>query len=187
MSRLLVRNFIVSVAGLLSACANPAYRDATLDTVVVADFVTTFGDSSKVAVFVLDRVENQRSDAVVMFDHKCAGARIQHVVRDTITLLSNGHALRAFTLDYVRDGHVWSSSHMSFSGRWSKNVRGDVQYYSAAPSVVLNLTSNEGPATPMEMWLRLGDGVLTSMAAMGGSCPGSANDARDREMTYSRK
>ena len=95
MSRLLVRNVAVSIAGLLSACANPAYRDATLDTVVSADFVTTFGDSSKVAVFVLDRVENQRSDAVVMFDHKCAGARILRGERDQ---QGRVHALSTLTI-----------------------------------------------------------------------------------------
>jgi hypothetical protein len=176
--------YAVLVAGLVWGCSSSTHRDASPE-IDAAEFARTFGGSQ--AMFVLDRVEDQRSDAVVLFDHTCAGERIQHIVRDTITLLADGHATRAFTLEFVRDGHVWNSSHLSFSGTWSANARRDVFYYSQGSSVVLEMTSDTPLASHMEMWLRIGDGGLTSLAAMGGSCPGSPNDGREREMTYSRR
>ena len=134
------------------------------------------------ATFVLARAEAQTAEPIVTVDLTCAGVRIQHTVRDTITLWSDGRARVATAIAMLRNDTTTTSWHGVATGRWVRNTRSDVYYYSGAPSVVMTL-QYPGQATA-ESWLReAGDGAVTRLAPMGGSC-GTGSNGREAEWTY---
>jgi hypothetical protein len=137
------------------------------------------------ATFVLARAEAQTAEPIVTVDLTCAGVRYQHTVRDTITLWSDGRARVATAIAMLRNDTTTTSWHAVATGRWVRNTRSDVYYYSDAPSLVLTLQYPGQSAA--ESWLReAGDAAVTRLAAMGGSC-GTGSNGREAVWTYTRR
>ena len=137
------------------------------------------------ATFVLARAEDQTTEPIVTVDVTCAGVRIQHTVRDTITLWSDGRARVATATAMLRNGTTTSSWIVAATGRWVRNTRSDVSYYSDASSVVL--TVQYSAQSTGELWLRdAGIAAVTRLGQMGGSC-GGGSTAREAEWTYTRR
>jgi hypothetical protein len=180
--RPLVALSLASVVG----CATGSEPGTTAPSTTSAEFARSLGGAP--AVFVLDRVEDQAAAPIVTFDHTCQGQRYQHRIFDTITVWPSGRAQRAFTFESLTNGVVRDASHLRFVGSWSVLTRRDYYYFSERPSLVLNVASSGERASSMEMLVRIADeGTLTTLQAVGGSCPGSANDAREVEAAYSRR
>ena len=173
----------MSLMLLAAACAGPSDPAAQDDEELPALV------SSVPQVFVLGVAEGVAAEPVVTFDHTCQGVRYVHAVRDSIILNPDGTAIRSFVLDRFADGRVLESSPMVAKGRWSRmtNTR-NVYYFREAPSILLWLTPENSRVPAYSMPLRLdGDDALTNMSPMGGSCPGSPNDARNAQFRYTRR
>lgn len=175
----------LALLSLLAACGQVADPYAEGPGSIPAEFTRALAAGP--ATYVLTAVEEQRGEQIVIFDHQCDGTRFRTVVRDSITLLADGTARRAFVIDHLTNDSTRMSSAMEQTGRWEPLRRRNYHYYSDGPSIVVSLSS---PRMPMagELLLRLdGAHAVTTLAALGGSCPGSPNDAREGEFRYTRR
>ena len=181
MRRTLVLSFLI----LSGACSSPsdpvtAKEDGATPAALVASFPQ---------VFVLGAADGIAAEPVTTFDHTCQGIRYVHTVRDSVVLNPDGTALRSVRLDRAADRSPLDSSIMIARGSWRRitNTR-NMYYFNQAPSIELTLTWDNSRVPTYTMPLRLdGSNELSYMGAMGGSCPGSANDARDAKFSYTRR
>ena len=174
------------VPSLLVACASATRPDAD-PSIGQASFTRSLGDGP--AVFVLDHVETQTSDPITLFDHVCQGTQYQTVLRDTLMLWPDGRARRAFELDQLTNGATRSSDYLSLSGHWTPFTRANEYYFSDGPSITLSVAPDSpGQGKPYAMNLRIvANNSLATLSALGGSCPGSANDGHEAQFTFTRR
>jgi hypothetical protein len=173
---------LLSAALALAACESPSAPEVTAEAAAVTALRTA--DQT----FVLSSAENQRSAPIVTLDLRCPTGRIQSQIRDSIFLRADGSARRAFVLEQIIDGRVNNSWHNAAVGTWEPYTRSDAWYYKDGPSIQLNLANESGVGGAYKMWFRLSDPrVLTTMTAMGGSCPGFSDKARHAEFGYTRE
>jgi hypothetical protein len=75
-------------------------------------------------------------------------------------------------------------THIETSGTWTRNTMTNVYYFSAAPSIVVNLQSK---VLAGQLWLRSsGDSAFTRLYPVEGSCNG-VRTAREAIFTYTRR
>ena len=178
-----MRKIAVSLMLLAAACAAPSDPAAQDEAPLPAL------SSQLPQVFVLGVAEGIAAEPVVTFDHVCQGVRYVHAVRDSIILNPDGTAIRSFVLDRFADGRVLESSPLVARGTWRRmtNTR-NIYYFGDGPSIELTLKSANPRVPTYTMPLRLdGSDALTNMSPMGGSCPGSPNDARHGQFRYTRR
>ena len=175
---------VTSCLILTAACAGPSDPAAQEDEAVPAALVANFPQ-----VFALGMAEGIAAEPVVTFDHTCQGIRYVHAVRDSIVLNPDFTAVRTIRLDRFANHSPLDSSIMVSRGSWRPmptNRR--VYYFGDGPSIELTLTLESSRAHTYTMPLRLdGADALTNMSPMGGSCPGSPNDARNAQFKYTRR
>lgn len=180
------RAVVWSLLLLTAACAGRA------DSTAPADADADAGLSALIAgekqLFVLGAADGLAVEPLVTFDHVCAGIRYVHTLRDSIVLNPDGTARRSFRIDRFADRRMLDSSTLVAVGTWSRLSGSLDRYFASGPSIVLTLSTENSRAPAYTMPLRAHNGrALTNMSAMGGSCPGSANDARNAEFTYTRR
>lgn len=173
-----------AIAVATASCSDPTRVEATPGNELPAAFTAAISKGPE--VFVLDHIEQQTSDPIVLFDHVCSGIRYSNLVRDSITIWPNGDARR--TIDFISqtNGVTREENHMAYAGQWSRFIGTDTYYFSDGPSISLALAPMSPTiGDPYELVLRVRDGAtLTDLQSLGGSCPGSANDARQSEASY---
>ena len=176
----------VTVSSLLllaAACTTPA------DPVDEGDVPIAALVSSVPQVFVLGSAGGIAAEPIVTFDHTCQAIRYVHAVRDSIILNPDGTAIRSLVIERFADGRVLDLSPMVARGTWRRmtNTR-NLYYYGDGPSIELTL-SVENSRVPISytMPLRVRENSLSNRSPMGGSCPGSPNDAREAEFIYTRR
>ena len=178
------RTIAMSLMLLAAACSSPSDPDDRQEALQFAAL-----NSKTPQVFVLGVAEGIAAEPVVTFDHTCQGIRYVHALRDSIILNPDGTAIRSFVIERFADGRVLDSNPMVARGTWRRmtNTR-SLYYFGDGPSIELTLTS-ENSRVPTYTWpLRLdGSEALTNMSPMGGSCPGSPNDARHAQFRYTRR
>ena len=139
------------------------------------------------ATFVLARSDDGSSEPVVVYDINCPGAaRMQMTTRDTITIWTDGRARSASVITMLRDGVSTNESHIIAAGNWARNTMPNVYYFSAAPSIVLNL---EFATASGQIWLRSeGNAAFTRLSpTTHGNCQPGARTAREAIFTYTRR
>lgn len=174
----------VSLTLVTSACSSPS--DAGSDEEAL-QFAALNSKTSQ--VFVLGVAEGIPAEPVVTFDHTCQGVRYVHALRDSIILNPDGTAIRSFVIERYSDGKVLDNSPLVARGTWRRMTRTmNVYYFGEGPSIELSVKTDGERGTSYTMPLRLdGSDALTNMSAMGGSCPGSPNDARNAQFKYTRR
>jgi len=179
------KTIAMSLMLVTTACSSPS--DVSSDDQEALQFAAL--DSKAPQVFVLGVAEGIPAEPVVTFDHVCQGVRYVHALRDSIVLNPDGTAIRSFVIERFSDGKVLDSSPLVARGTWRRMTRTmNVYYFGEGPSIELTLTTEGSRAASYTWPLRLdGSDALTNMSAMGGSCPGSPNDARNAQFRYTRR
>jgi hypothetical protein len=186
------RNVSVSLVMVAAAvgtlgCGRP---DAVESPAAVAELPASFTQALAAGprVYVLDRIDQQTSSPIAMFDHVCGATHVVTLLYDTLTLWPNGDARRSFALLQARNGVVTNNDPLIATGRWSRFNKTSYYYYSDGPSIEVALTPDTNGRVPAYVWdLRLqhGGGALTTFSGLGGSCPGSPNDGHQAIATFS--
>ena len=165
---------LVVFALLVAACSDPSEPNPETDS-----FKALLSGNPQ--IYVLSLVENQRTDPIITFDHQCAGVHRQTLVRDTIELRADGSARRAIYMEHRTDGQVDGSSYIPALGTWT-STSASLQ---TGARVTLQLSQASGSYS---MPLRVaGRDRLSIPSALGGTCSGSALDARTAEFVYVNK
>lgn len=166
---------------LIAACSDPVRSD--VERLAFADLL-----ASGPQLFVLASIEDQRTEPLVKFDHHCDFGRLQHTLRDSITLRADGSARRGSRYERLQDGAVIETHHFAASGQWTVNTRANVFYYSDGPSIVVTLAPENSAGAAYDMRFRVrGPDTLTTLSAMGGWCLGSEDDSRTAEFIFTRR
>jgi len=166
----------------LAACNSPVESPATDDAAF--DRLVTGGEQ----VFELSSTDGKPATPAVVFDHRCADVRYMHTLRDRVVLRADGTAERIFQFDRHADRRLLDSFQLRAVGTWSRLVGANDRYYGSGPSIVLALTPDDTKVPAYTMNMKVGsDRVLGTMSPVGGSCPGSPNDARHVEFSYTRR
>lgn len=167
----------IVAAAVASACS--ASADADPD--VPAAYKKLIADGR--VQFVLSRAEQQTGEDIVIFDHQCTSGRIKSTLRDTIVLSSDGQFNRAYNIRREANGLV-NQSPGTMSGTWRLNPNWRKSRRDGA-SLFMRSGANGAPGEA-EFWL-VDANTLELESSVGGSCPGSANDARSIYMYYTRR
>lgn len=139
-------------------------------------------------VFELSSSDGKPADPAVVFDHRCANTRFTHTLRERVVLRTDGTAERTMLFDRYADDRLLESDRMRAVGTWSRVPSSTDRYYGRGPSIVLSLTPDNAKVPPYRMQMRVLDGqALSTLSPVGGSCPGSPNDARHAEFVYTRR
>jgi hypothetical protein len=170
-----------TIGATLSACGTPVEAPSMPERAALVGL-----DGER--VFSLRGTESVPSAPTIVFDHQCAGVRYRHTLRDEIVLRGDGTASRRFEYDRFADDRLLERSTVRAVGRWTQQTIAGPGYFSGASTVVLDLVSEgERPSSYLMMLRRRADGALTTLSPVGGSCPGSANDARHEEFAYTSR
>lgn len=170
-----------TIGATLSACGAPVEARSIPER---ATLLAVHGERQ----FSLRSSESTLAAPIVVFDHQCAGVRNRLTLRDEIVLRGDGTASRRFEYDRFADDRLLERSTVRAVGRWTQRPIAGPGYYSGPSTVVLDLVSEGERQSSYLMMLRLrADGTLTTLSPVGGSCPGSANDARHEEFAYTSR
>jgi hypothetical protein len=128
---------IAAVAGAFG-CSNPKPTEVSG---TVADLPASFTQSlaGGPRVYVFDRIDQQTTSPIVLFDHICGADHWVMLSYDSLTLSPNGEARRSSVLTRVTNGVVTNGQHMVATGRWSRFTRMSYYYYSDGPSIEVAL------------------------------------------------
>ena len=169
------------VSAVIAACSDLARPE--VESGAFADVL-----ASGPQVFVLASIEDQRTEPLVLFDHRCDFGWRQNTLRDSITLHADGSARRGSRYERLEDGAVLVTYHFMTRGAWTSYTARNVFYYSDGPSLVLKLTPENYAGETYDMRFRVrGTDTLTTLSAMGGWCLGSDGDSRTAEFIYTRR
>jgi hypothetical protein len=136
--------------------------------------------------YALARAEQQTAP-VVIFDHTCGGTRWVTAVHDTIRLSADGAFRRSAALERTANGAAESLSTTVTIGRWQWVHPDDAGYTPASPAIMISSATENGRSIGSYR-VRVSDAhTLVMNAGMGGSCPGSPNDARNADFIFSRQ
>lgn len=181
-SRQLAKFSVAVFAILASACGSSTVAPADEQELPAA-----FSQSLTLgpATFVLARAEQQVTDQIVTFDHMCPGGRITMALRDTLVLMAGGQMRRSYAIIRTMPGGSDTST-TSTTGTWRLTP---LWRASRKPGLSLLI------AQKMQDGRVLGEGEIRLLdantvafeGAMGGSCPGSPNDARNVDFFLTRR
>lgn len=171
------------VLSVVAACSSISDADPSAP----ARFSKSLGGGP--ATFVLDHADRQTTDPITLFDHVCQSVRYQTMLHDTLMLWSDGRARRAFAIDELTDGTKRSTDYLSYSGRWTDFTQPNAYYFSDGPSIQVSFAPDlVGHGTAYVLNLRVvANDALATLGALGGSCPGSANDGHEATLTFTRR
>lgn len=166
----------------LAACGGAVEPNANADLALAG---LVLGDQQ---VFELTALDGKSADPAVVFDHRCAGARMVHTIRDSIVPRSDGTAERRFQQDRLADSRLLEHFAQRAVGTWTRLSPTSSQYVGNGPSIVVSLTTESVRVNRYDLTMRVrADRTLTTRGPAGGSCPGSPNDGRDVEYVYSAR
>jgi hypothetical protein len=146
--------------------------------------------SAPLGTFVLSSLGAASAAPFATFDHVCGESKIHRqllILGDTITLTGNGAARRATAMHWVENGVIGDSSYVATTGTWDSFDPAGSDFFNGFPALIVNglLQTATGGFVSTQLRLRVeANGSLSTPTAMGGSCPGSANDAQHVVAVY---
>ncbi|MBY0491417.1 MAG: hypothetical protein K2R93_16355 [Gemmatimonadaceae bacterium] len=170
---------LVGAASCADTTAPAATPQADLERALAATLTTG------PVTYVLSSADGQ-SAPVVIFDHVCSGTRWVTTLQDTIRLGASGEFRRSLALIRTANGAPESVSPTVTIGRWQWVGVRDAGYSVAVPTIMITSATENGRSIGAYR-VRVSDArTLVMNSGMGGSCPGSANDARNADFVFTR-
>jgi hypothetical protein len=176
----------ILASALIAACGGSS-SDATGVTPISVD---TFDIKATLlggpAVFVLAEVDGKSAEPAITFDHQCTAGHLVTYMRDSVVVASTFISRKATRSDTYLNDASQTGVTLILNGTWA-TYSGSDRYYSAGPSIQLDLVSANGNSAGSTPFRLGGTTRLMRMSAIGGSCPGSANDGRTVLFVYTRR